>query len=253
MENSNESPKMTPVMGSAKTMPGVMELISQSKEIVMKRASLFFIIVALPAVLTFIGQLVFVYSPLLAIVSMILMIAGWVVGIFSAIALIKSLSDESIKDWKEAYGKAKGLFWQFIWAAILVAIVISIGFILLIIPGIYLAVAFGFYLFALVLDGARGWDTAKKSKELVKGYWWAVFGRWLAFGIIIGLIAMVIGGVVAAIGSQLIMLVTNALIGIVLTPFAVAYSYLMYKSLKELKKDAPKASKPEAEPKPASA
>lgn len=249
MEQNEATAESTPVKGSAESMPGVVELIKQSKDIVMKRSSFFFMIAAVPALIKFVGEVAMVMNPLLGILFVVLSIVGSVVGIYAAIATIKGLADDSMNDWKAAYKKSKGMFWQFVWIAILVAIVVMIGFILLIIPGIYLSVALGFYIFFFVLEGSRGWDAARKSKELVKGYWWAVLGRWLAFGLIIAIVVGILGAIVAATGIALLATVLNLAIGIILTPLAMAYSYLIYKALKKVKKsDQPaKPSQPAGE------
>lgn len=240
MESNETTPASTPVIGSAKSLPGVIELIKQSKDLIMKRSSFFFMIAAIPALIRFVGEVALAYSPLMGIVFAILMIVGAVIGVYATIALIKGLADESMNDWKAAYKKSRGMFWQFVWIAILVGIVVMIGFILLVLPGIYLSIALAFYVFFFVLEGSRGWDAAKKSKELVKGYWWAVFGRWLAFGIIIAIIVSILGGIVALSGIGILIALLNLAIGVILTPISLAYTFLMYKALKDIKKSQPK-------------
>lgn len=51
---------------------------------------------------------------------------------------------------------------------------------LVIVPGIYFNIAWGFYLFCIGLSGKKGWAALKYSKELVKGKWWRTFAYlWL--------------------------------------------------------------------------
>jgi hypothetical protein len=64
-------------------------------------------------------------------------------------------------------------------ATLLLVILIGAGFIAFIIPGIYLAVTLGFALYILVAEDTLALAAIKKSWLLVRGYWWAVFARFL--------------------------------------------------------------------------
>jgi hypothetical protein len=218
-----------------KTLPGVKQLLVQAKDTFLKRKEFFMMVAAVPAIVSFAAELLLAFSPTMIPLYGLLTLVSAVLGLFSAIALIIGLSDESLRDWKMAYSKAKKHFWPLIWAAILVGIVVIIGFILLIIPGIYLGVLFGFYSFALVLEGKKGWSAAERSKQLVKGYWWAVFGRWIAFAVLVAIVVGILGGIIAAFDVQVLNAIFSLVIGLVVTPYAMAYSYLVYKSLKSVK------------------
>lgn len=234
-------------MGSALMMPGIMDLLVKSKDLVMKRPGFFITIAAIPAVLRFAGDLLFGINPVLGVVYFMLLITSLIIGVYSALALVKGLANESMTDWKAAYASAKGNFWQFLWAVILVSIIVMIGFVLFVIPGIYLSVAFGFYVFTFALEGARGFESANRSKELVRGFWWAVFGRWLVFGVLAMLVVAIFGGLVSLTESQILISVFSLIITVIITPYAMAYSYLMYKSLKKIKGEANMPKKEEKE------
>lgn len=53
---------------------------------------------------------------------------------------------------------------------------------LVIIPGIYYAVAWCLYLFAIGLSDKKGWEALRYSKTLVRGRWWRTAGVLLLFG-----------------------------------------------------------------------
>ncbi len=57
---------------------------------------------------------------------------------------------------------------------------------MLIVPGIILSLALIFSSFALVLENRRGLDALMQSRAYAKGYWWAIFGRYLLFGLCFG-------------------------------------------------------------------
>ena len=220
---------------SMKKLPGIGDLLKQSKEVIMKRKDFFLMIAVVPAAIQLVGDILLSVSLAFAPLAILFMIAAGIAGFLAAIALILGMDDANMKDWKGAYQKSKQHFWALLWVAILVAIVTIIGFFLLILPGIYLTVALGFYSFTVVLEKKKGWSAAERSKELVKGYWWAVFGRWFGFAILIAIAVGILGGVLAMASSPLVNALFSFAISLFLTPFAIAYSYLVYKALKKMK------------------
>ena len=118
------------------------------------------------------------------------------------------------KSWK----KSGPLFW----ILFLSGLVNIGGFILLIIPGIIFSVWFSFSQYAFVVDDTRGVAALKRSKELVRGYWWPVFGRTILIMIITFLISSI-----RFFGS-----IINILF---LTPFIIVFFSSLYEDLKRVK------------------
>lgn len=56
---------------------------------------------------------------------------------------------------------------------------ILLGLVLLVVPGIYLAVRWAFVVPSVAIDGARGADAVRRSSSLVQGRWWRVLGSLL--------------------------------------------------------------------------
>jgi hypothetical protein len=84
------------------------------------------------------------------------------------------------------------------WAAVLAvvlltAIVVVLGAICLIVPGIFLGVALYFSAQAVVAEDRSTVDAMRRSRDLVRGQWWRVFGIGVVFSVMIG----VVGGIVA--------------------------------------------------------
>jgi len=68
-----------------------------------------------------------------------------------------------------------------------------IGFLLLVLPGIYLSIA---YVFALPLIADKGldvWEAMELSRKAVTKNWFKVFGLMLLLGLIFGLGALTLG------------------------------------------------------------
>lgn len=80
-------------------------------------------------------------------------------------------------------------------AAILIYIMTIIGFVLLILPGIYLSIAYIFTLPLIVDKGMDVWDAMELSRKTVTKHWFKVFGLLLLLSII-----MVLGTLAFGIG-----------------------------------------------------
>lgn len=75
-------------------------------------------------------------------------------------------------------------FLQLMIAGLLMTVILSIGFVLLIIPGIYLAIAYGMVVPLIVLGKLEAWPAMEVSRKVITKNWW----RFLLFGIVVGLI-----------------------------------------------------------------
>jgi len=72
-------------------------------------------------------------------------------------------------------------------ALLLVLAGVVLGLLLLVIPGVYLAVRWYFVTPAVVVEGARGAAALRRSSELVRGNWWRVFGILVGTGLVAAL------------------------------------------------------------------
>jgi hypothetical protein len=68
---------------------------------------------------------------------------------------------------------------------ILVTVAVLCGVLLLIVPGVYLAIALSMATPALVLAGKDPIDAMKYSLELIRGHWWRTLGIFLMTGVIL--------------------------------------------------------------------
>ena len=78
-------------------------------------------------------------------------------------------------------------------AGILIYIMTVIGFVLLILPGIYLSIAYVFTLPLIADKGMDVWDAMELSRKSVTKHWFKVFGLMLLFSIILIVGAMPLG------------------------------------------------------------
>jgi hypothetical protein len=87
------------------------------------------------------------------------------------------------------------LFISMLIAAILVWFILTIGFLLLVVPGIILALILCFYSYAIVDRGLGPIDALKHSAAVTKGARMALLGFWIVAFLLnlVGLLALVIG------------------------------------------------------------
>jgi uncharacterized membrane protein len=86
-------------------------------------------------------------------------------------------------------------FWKFVGASILVGLLIIVGFILLIVPGIVLALMYMFTTFIVIDRGLGPIDAMKESNSITRGHKWPLLGLVciLALINIAGAIALLVG------------------------------------------------------------
>jgi len=91
----------------------------------------------------------------------------------------------------EPYSHALPLIVMFV----LMAVLIIAGFFLLVLPGIYLSIAYSFAPYLIVEKNMGVWEALETSRKAITHYWWRYFGLMLVAMvlIIIGLIPLLIG------------------------------------------------------------
>ena len=90
-------------------------------------------------------------------------------------------------------------YWNYLLAYIIVAVSVIIGLILLIVPGIIVAIALGFYSYIILERSMGPIEALKESMRITKGHRWDLFVLMLAcIGIaIIGFVCLLVGLLVA--------------------------------------------------------
>ncbi len=79
---------------------------------------------------------------------------------------------------------AASRFWALLGVSLLRAILVVVGVFLLVIPGIWVYVVFSVAVPVLLLEQTGVGAAFGRSRELVKGRWWATFGTLLLWGVI---------------------------------------------------------------------
>jgi hypothetical protein len=130
---------------------------------------------------------------------------------------------------------------------ILLGLAIAVGLALLIAPGLFLLTIWIAVIPAIVLENRGIGESFGRSRELVRGYGWNVFGTIaLTFLILIG-VGIAIGIVLSPLANWLASLIQQFVSTTVVTPFIATIWTLVYYRLKA-RDDAATAPAPEAEP-----
>jgi len=135
----------------------------------------------------------------------------------------------------ELFYEGKKHAWDYFILGILVMIFIFLWSLLFVFPGfismIYYSVAF----WVLFVEGKKGREAIKRSKSLVKDYWWAVFWRIFIITFLVWFLLILPVYFIESKEALEAWRSFSNLINIFLSPFLVIYSYYIYKDLLRVK------------------
>lgn len=110
-------------------------------------------------------------------------------------ACFKAVADAylgTVPDWRASVRFATKRLAPLLVISILYLVGVMLGTFALIIPGIFLAVAWSLCFPAALVEGARGFGALKRSFQLVRGRWWPVFGALLVGVILVAVISSIL-------------------------------------------------------------
>lgn len=118
---------------------------------------------------------------------------------------------------------------------------------LLIIPGIIMGIYYSLAIWVYFYEGIKGNAALKRSRELVKDYWWAVFGRLILVGLVVGFVinlptAFMDKDSIATANYSFISTILEFLIA----PLIIVYTRQIYLSLVKIKSSAVQTPLPTA-------
>jgi hypothetical protein len=178
--------------------------------------------------------LVAILSVFGALVAAVLSIVGvfWVQG-----ALTRAVQDirdgradlsigETFRSVQDKIGSIGG-------ASLLAGLGILIGLILLIIPGLFLMTIWSLIVPAIVLENVRALDSFGRSRALVKGNEWNVFGVVVLTFLILFAFGLVLGLILSPLHASVQSFLSNIISGTLTSPFVALTWTLVYYRLSE--------------------
>lgn len=149
----------------------------------------------------------------------------------AGLAIIYSLKDKS--DIVQSYVKAWKSVLNYYWILLLSFLIGFGGLVMGLIPAFIFGIWFAFAGYVYVFYGQKGINALLRSKEYVTDYWWDVFWRFFLLGIVfwvINLVVRFIGSLSPEIGTGIAYVVQ-----LVIFPFGIIFSYLIFHNLTEIK------------------
>jgi hypothetical protein len=172
-------------------------------------------------------------------------------GIRAHIGIILLIKNTEAKV-KPTFLETKKFFTSYVIVSLVSSIFLLLLTLLFIVPGVIFYVYWIFATILVVVEGIKTTNSAlKRSKSLVKGYWWEVAGRLFFIGLIYSLAIAIISIPADAnidpvtkiktfkylsqdAGQAYVMFVN--IISAILSPLLVAYTYFLYQDLASKKK-----------------
>lgn len=184
----------------------------------------------------FIANILKVIAGISGFVTFILMIYYWTRAYIAIFLLIKN---DYRNEPKETYQNTKDLFWPYIGLSLLTALLVLCWSLLLIIPGIIFSVFYSLAIYVLFFEGKQGMAALRRSRALVKGYFWPVLGRFCVLMVIVWLfMILLIAPIANAPETSAWVQIWNGVVQIIswlLGPIVMLFSYNIYTDLVKIK------------------
>ena len=207
------------------------------------------------------------------IVNLFNALLGWIVGTGSGLALLVALittvvslvgtfwlqgalvyAVDDVRDGRidssigELFERVRPYLGTLIGAGLLAGLGIAIGFVLLIVPGLILLTLWCLIAPVIVLEGKHVGESFGRSRELVRGHGWTVFG----IIIVAVLLSVIASGLIQAIfsflGPFLRYWIGGAIANAIVDPFLAVALVLTYLHLRESPASEGESTPPESAP-----
>jgi hypothetical protein len=164
--------------------------------------------------------------------SLLALIVELFAGFLLQAALVKSVQD--IRDGRadlsvgETVSAATPYIWAVAGASILAGIAIAIGLVLLIVPGLWLITIWAVIIPAIVIERAGVLDSFGRSRQLVRGHGWHVFGTLVLVFIIELAVDIVLGLIFSPLPRLWRSGLSTIISGTIIAPFIALVVTLIY-------------------------
>jgi hypothetical protein len=166
----------------------------------------------------------------------LLVVVNLFIALWAYMALVNAgaakYQQQSI-NFKRSFLRARGNYLRFIFVSLCYSLVIGIGLMLFVVPGIYWGIVFSLAGVIAILDKQRQLSPFKTSKQLISGYFFKV----LFAGAIVNIIFFIVQGFILELAkhSQLLTVVIAAVFNILYLPLIASFSVVVYYQLKQIK------------------
>jgi hypothetical protein len=222
-------------MSDQKIKPG--EVIGSAVEIYREQAG-----VLLPAAIAVFAIVALARLALTGGASAVVSIVALVIGTFyqgMVVELVRDVQDgRRDSSVKQLFRSVAPIVLPLIGLSILLGIGVGIGFVLIIVPGLFLMTIWSVAAPSLVIERHGVFAALRRSRELVRGHGWQVFGVILvviALSIVVSIIVAILASGLGTVGIA----IAQWVLDILLAPFTALIGAVLYFSLRRLHGDAP--------------
>jgi hypothetical protein len=173
--------------------------------------------------------------------TVVLGILGWAASSLASGAVVRAVADIHLGrsvDWRASIRHAMTFLGPLLLGSFLFAAGVSVGFVLLVIPGIFLAITWVVFSPAIVIEDQGAVRSLSRSWELVSGRRWPTLGVFIVFFLLTGLVSSVLSRILSfGSGFTFADVVVTTAIGVVLAPITAITVVVIYLDLRARKED----------------
>lgn len=170
----------------------------------------------------------------LAIVGLATAVVGttWLQGAF--VYAVQDARDGSFDSTLgEIFGRVSSSILPLFVAGLLAGIGIAVGFVLLIVPGLFLLTIWAVIAPVIVIERRSALDSFGRSRELVRGYGWTVFAIVVITGVLSGIASSLLQAAFSSLPRFLEILVGGTIAQAVVAPFVAIALAITYFRLRD--------------------
>jgi hypothetical protein len=173
--------------------------------------------------------------------SLIIAIVGFVANEFATAACLEIVAGDYLDrspTWRESIGVAWHRLRSVIWVVFLHYFLAGLALFGCIAPGVWLWVLWLVAVPVLMVEGTTGMGALSRSRSLVRGRWWPVFGTYVLLVILTGIVQSTLNGILSVAAQEndvayaVVQALATAVSGIVVTPFTATVVTVIYFDLR---------------------
>lgn len=113
----------------------------------------------------------------------------------------------------EVWALIRRQFWGTYFSIFGLYFLVAAGFVLLVVPGIYLSVMLSLFFIVKLVEGTGFADTVGRCWQLIKGKWWSTFGLLLVMVLLLYALLFLVGTVASLLGGSVLGLLRPGTVG----------------------------------------
>lgn len=208
----------------------VADMYRRAAPVLLAVALAFYLVVALITAAVLSGRVSLAF---LLVSSLIGVVAGfWYQAM--VVEIVRDLrSSDRLQPVGQLFASVRPRIGAVLGVGLLAGIAIAIGFVLIIVPGLILLTLWALIVPVLILERGRALDAFQRSRELVRGNGWPVFG----VIVVIYLVTFVVQQIFRSVGgtSFVGLFLTSLIPSVLVAPLGALAASIMYFDLRELK------------------